>query len=341
LAVDRERFGDLITERIESHPRIEVRREEIRSIPSDRPVIIATGPLTSNSLAADIAKLTGSEHLRFYDAIAPSVEADSIDMTKCFSASRYDKGESYINCPFDLKEDYFAFREALVAAEKAPLHEFEEKAKFFEGCLPVEEIASRGTKTLAYGPMKPVGLFDPNAGRRPYAVVQLRQENEEGTVYGLVGFQTRLTWPEQKRIFRMIPGLENAEFVRFGQIHRNTYIDSPKLLHPTLQLRSDASIFFAGQLTGVEGYVESSAAGMVAGLNAARLASGLDPITFPKETIIGALLDYITNCPLKRFQPMNANFGIMPPLDPPIKKDDQKKARLVERALTALEALQT
>lgn len=337
LAVDREHFGDMVTERIENHPRIEVRREEVPGIPAERPLIIATGPLTSDSLAADIAKLTGEEHLHFYDAIAPSVETDSIDMTKCFSASRYDKGDGYINCPFDLKEDYFAFREALIAAEKTPLHEFEQKVRFYEGCLPIEEIASRGPKTLAFGPMKPVGLFDPNAGRRPYAVVQLRQENEEGTVYGLVGFQTRLKWPEQERVFRMIPGLENAKFIRFGQIHRNTYIDSPKLLSPTLQMRTDENLFFAGQLTGVEGYVESTAAGLVAGLNASRLMQGKELVVFPKETVLGSLLDYVSNCPTDRFQPMNANYGIVPQLDPPEKKPDIRKARLVERALAAMD----
>lgn len=338
LAVDREVFSSAVTERIESHPRIKVRREEVREIPSDRPVIIATGPLTSDALAAEIARITGSDHMYFFDAIAPSVEADSIDRGKCFDASRYDKGEGYINCPFDRKEDYFAFREALVSAEKAPLHEFEQNARFFEGCLPVEEIAARGPRTLAFGPMKPVGLFDPNAGRRPYAVVQLRQENVEGTVYGLVGFQTRLTWPEQKRVFSMIPGLENARFVRFGQIHRNTYIDSPRLLSPTLQLRSEPGVLFAGQLTGVEGYVESSAAGLIAGINAAMIACGEEPLTLPKETIIGALLDYITTCPLKRFQPMNANFGILPPLVPHVRKNDQKRQKLVDRALEAMEA---
>lgn len=339
LAVDRERFSDKVTERIESHPRIELRREEVSSIPTDRPLIIATGPLTSDSLADDIKKLTGSEHLHFYDAIAPSVEASSIDLDKCFVAARYGKGtgEGYINCPFDLKDDYFAFREALIAAEKAPMHEFEEKMKFYEGCLPIEELAARGPKTLAFGPMKPVGLFDPAAGRRPYAVVQLRQENEEGTVYGLVGFQTRLKWPEQERVFRMIPGLEHAKFVRLGQMHRNTYINSPQVLLPTLQLQTDPQMFFAGQITGVEGYVESTAAGLVAGMNAARLMHGQEPVAFPKESILGALLDYIGNCSTGKFQPMNANYGIMVPLDPPEKKDDLRKAGYVERALAAVD----
>lgn len=339
LAVDRERFAEVVTKRIENHHRIEVRREEVTEIPSDRPVIIATGPLTSNSLAKNIARLTGSDRLYFYDAIAPSVEADSIDREKCFTASRYDKGEGYINCPFDKKEDYLAFREALIAAEKAPLHDFEQGAKFFEGCLPVEEIAARGPRTLSFGPMKPVGLVDPKAGRRPYAVVQLRQENLDKTVYGLVGFQTRLTWPEQKRVFSMIPGLENAKFVRLGQIHRNTYIDSPRLLSPTLQLRSDPGVFFAGQLAGVEGYVESAAAGLVAGINSARLLQGKDTLALPKETMIGALLEYIATCPLKRFQPMNANFGILPPLIPAERKDDLKRQKMVERAIEAYKCI--
>lgn len=336
LAIDRERFGRLVTERIESHPRITVRREEVRDIPQDRPLVIATGPLTSDAMAESIARLTGSEHLHFYDAIAPSVEADSIDRSKCFDASRYGKGEGYINCPFDLKEDYFAFREELINAEKAPLQEFEKKTRFFEGCLPVEELAARGPKTLAYGPMKPVGLVDPNTGRRPYANVQLRQENEEGTIYGLVGFQTRLKWPEQRRVFSMIPGLENARFVRYGQMHRNTFIDSPRLLHPTLQLRTDPRIFFAGQLTGVEGYVESTAAGLIAGLNASRLLEDKDLLVLPKETMIGALLDYVANSQIEPFQPMNSNFGILPPIVPHIRDDKLRKQAMVERAIGAL-----
>ncbi len=336
LAVDRERFAQLVSERIELHPNITVKREEVTDIPDTRPLIIATGPLTSDAMSEAIAKLTGTEHLYFYDAIAPSVEADSINMDIAFEASRYGKGEGYINCPFDLKEDYFAFREALLAAEKTPLHDFERDIIFFEGCLPIEELAARGPMTLAYGPMKPVGLVNPKTGRKPWAVVQLRPENKECSIYGLVGFQTRLTWPEQKRVFSMIPGLENARFVRFGQMHRNTFINSPTLLKPTLQLKSDEGIFFAGQLIGVEGYVESAASGIAAGVNAARMATGLEPIIWPKETMIGALLHYISSYDGKNFQPMNSNFGLLPPLDTAEKKDDVRRAKYVERALAHL-----
>ncbi len=339
LAVDRENFASLITQQIENHPKIKVIREEIKSIPTDRPLIIATGPLTSDALASDIAPLTGSEYLHFYDAIAPSIEADSIDRSKCFQAARYDRGNAYINCPMT-RDQYFEFRDAILAAEKTPLHDFEQKAQFFEGCLPIEELASRGPKTLAFGPMKPVGIRHPKTGEKYFAVVQLRQENKEGTVYGLVGFQTRLKWPEQERVFKMIPGLENAKFVRFGQIHRNTYIDSPKLLSPTLQLRSDNQLFFAGQLTGVEGYVESAATGIIAGINASRLLEGKEPVVLPKVTMLGSLISYITTAPIKQFQPMNANFGIFPPLDVPEKKDEIKRAKMVERALAALDEWQ-
>ena len=336
LAVDRERFSEIITERIESHPNITVIREEITQIPDARPIVIATGPLTSNAMSDAIAEITGSEHLYFYDAIAPSVEADSIDMNQAFEASRYGKGEGYINCPFDMKEDYFAFREALIVAEKAPLHNFENKISFFEGCLPIEELAARGPMTLAYGPLKPVGLINPKTGRKPWAVVQLRPENIEKSIYGLVGFQTRLTWTEQKRVFSMIPGLENARFVRFGQMHRNTFINSPALLKPTLQLKTDEGLLFAGQLIGVEGYVESAASGIVAGINAARLAAGRKPIVMPKETMVGALLHYISSYKGSNFQPMNSNFGILPPLDPTEKKDDIRRTKYVERALAYL-----
>jgi len=338
LAVDRDLFAAVVTERIETHARIEVRREEVTEIPASRPLVIATGPLTSDALAADVSRLTGAAHLYFYDAIAPSVEAGSIELDLCFLASRYDKGAGYINCPLT-RDEYLAFREALLSAQKAPLHEFERDARFFEGCLPVEELAARGPRTLAFGPMKPVGLLDPHTGRRPFAVVQLRQENLEGTIYGLVGFQTRLAWPEQKRVFSMIPGLARARFLRFGQVHRNTYLDSPRLLHPTLQLRSDPGLFFAGQLTGVEGYAESAAAGLVAGINAARIARGEEAISLPKETMIGALLDYVANASALPFQPMNANFGLLPPLAPPERRDVLKREKLAERALAALETL--
>lgn len=338
LAVDRERFAKLVTNKIEDHPKITVRREEVKTLPSGRPVIIATGPLTSDALAAEIARITGKDRLFFYDAIAPSVYADSINREICFSAARYDKGTHYLNCPLT-KEQYFRFRDELLAAELAPLHEFERKVRFYEGCLPIEELARRGPKTLVFGPMKPVGLRHPETGENYFAVVQLRQENLEGTVYGLVGFQTRLKWPEQERVFRMIPGLENAEFVRFGQIHRNTYIDSPRLLSPTLQLRSDPDIFFAGQLTGVEGYMESAASGIIAGINAARYVLGKELAVLPEETMIGALLKYITSSEIEPFQPMNVNFGILPPLVPYERKDEIRRAKMIERALESLPKL--
>lgn len=338
LAVDRNRFSSLVTEKIERHPRIEVRREEVKAIPTDRPLIIATGPLTSDALADDIARITGSERLYFYDAVAPSVERDSIDFSKCFIGARYDKGDAYINCGMN-RDEYFAFRDAINTAEMAPLHEFEQKVRFFEGCLPVEELARRGPKTLAFGPMKPIGLRHPQTGEKYAAVVQLRQENKEGTIYGLVGFQTRMKWPEQDRVFRMIPGLENVKFVRYGQIHRNTYIDAPKLLSPTLQLRSDPELFFAGQLAGVEGYVESAASGLIAGINAAKLVRGHEVVAMPTEIMIGSLLNYISTCDLKVFQPMNSNFGILPPLDETEKKDDIRKEKMVERALEAVDQL--
>ncbi|MEN6522046.1 MAG: methylenetetrahydrofolate--tRNA-(uracil(54)-C(5))-methyltransferase (FADH(2)-oxidizing) TrmFO [Armatimonadota bacterium] len=338
LAVDRERFSELVTKRIESRPRITVCREEIKELPPDRPLIIATGPLTSDALVSEIARITGMDRLFFYDAIAPSVYADSIDRNICFAAARYDKGTPYLNCPFT-KEQYFEFRDALLSAELAPLHEFEKKVRFYEGCLPIEELASRGAKTLAFGPMKPVGLRHPKTGENYFAVVQLRQENVEGTVYGLVGFQTRLKWPDQERVFRMIPGLENAKFARLGQIHRNTYIDSPQLLSPTLQLKSDPEIFFAGQLTGVEGYMESAASGIIAGINAARLVHGKELVVLPEETMLGALLKYISSTEVEPFQPMNVNFGILPPLIPHEKKDEIRRAKLIERALTALQKI--
>jgi methylenetetrahydrofolate--tRNA-(uracil-5-)-methyltransferase len=336
LAVDRDKFAGQVTKTIEDHPNIELVREEITAVPTGRPCIIATGPLTSGSLADSISALTGNAHLYFYDAIAPSVEADSIDYDKVFRASRYDKGEAaYLNCPME-RDEYLAFWQALTTAELAPCHEFED-IKFFEGCLPIEEIASRGPKTLSFGPLKPVGLNDPRTGKRPWAVVQLRQENEEGSIYGLVGFQTRLKWPEQKRVFGMIPGLEKAEFVRYGQIHRNTYIDSPKLLTATLQMKDQPDLFFAGQIVGVEGYVESAAAGMIAGINAARLVKGQELIILPKETMLGALLDHVANSDDKNFQPMNAIFGIMPPFSHRFKGKQERNAAFVERALQALD----
>lgn len=337
LCVDRDAFAGLVTETIEQNPLIEVAREEITKIPADRPCIIATGPLTSAALAESIREITGARHLHFFDAIAPSVEADSIDQSKVFRQSRYDKGEAaYINCPMT-REEYEAFIDALLEAKIAHLHLDEEKdARYFEGCMPVEEIARRGRNTLAYGTMKPVGLSDPSTGRRPYAVVQLRQEDTEGTIYGLVGFQTQLRPSEQDRVFRMIPGLEHAEFVRYGAVHRNTYIDSPNLLTSGLHTQSDKRLFFAGQLTGVEGYMESAASGIIAGINAAKIALGKEPIAPPKETIIGALLDYIANCPIKDFQPMNSNFGILPEITEKHNKKMRKELK-IERARKAMD----
>ncbi len=320
LAVDRERFAALITARLAAHPRIRVVREEVRAIP-DGPCIIASGPLTADDLAADIARLAGRQHLYFYDAIAPIVEADSIDMTIAFRQSRYDRGGEeavegdYINCPFN-QEEYEVFVEALINAERIELREFErEDAKFFEGCLPIEVLAKRGREALAFGPMKPIGLRDPRTGQRPHAVVQLRQDNLAGTLYNIVGFQTNLKWPEQKRVLRLIPGLANAEFVRYGMMHRNTFINAPVLLEPTLQFRARADLFFAGQITGVEGYVGNAATGWLAGVNAARLLHGEALLTLPATTMLGALCHYITHAEPTEFQPMKANFGILPALE--------------------------
>jgi methylenetetrahydrofolate--tRNA-(uracil-5-)-methyltransferase len=337
LCVDRERFGELVTQAIESNPNIEVIREEITQIPSDRPCIIATGPLTSSALSESIKEIMGAKHLHFFDAVAPSVDAESIDYDKCFKQSRYDKGEAaYINCPMT-REEYEAFIDALVDAKIANMHLEEEKdAQYFEGCLPVEVIAKRGRDTLAFGTMKPVGLTDPHTGRRPHAVVQLRQENAEGTVYGLVGFQTQLRQSEQDRVFRMIPGLERAEFVRYGAVHRNTYIESPNLLTAALHSKLDLGLFFAGQLVGVEGYMESAASGIVAGINATKVATGQTPLIPPKETVIGSLLDYIANCPIDDFQPMNSNFGILPAIIGKHPKKMRKEMK-VERAQAAMQ----
>jgi methylenetetrahydrofolate--tRNA-(uracil-5-)-methyltransferase len=323
LAVDREGFAKLVTERIEAHPNIELVREEVKEIPST-PVIVASGPLTSDSLSKSIAALSGEEHLFFFDAIAPVIAADSINMDIAFRASRYGAGEQdegdYINCPFN-KEEYLAFVDALQTAERIELRSFEEAIRegvkaghFFEGCLPVEIIAARGRDSLAFGPMRPVGLTDPRTGHRPWAVVQLRQDNLAGSLYNMVGFQTNLKFPEQRRVLRMIPGLENAEFVRYGQMHRNTFIASPKLLRPTLQHHQRDDLFFAGQITGVEGYMGNIATGALAGINAARLLKGQAPLTLPKTTMLGALCHYVTHADLKDFQPMKANFGILPPL---------------------------
>jgi methylenetetrahydrofolate--tRNA-(uracil-5-)-methyltransferase len=338
LAVDREGFSRYITERVESHARIEVRRERLDAVPiaEDAVTIVASGPLTDGALAENVARLTGGKGLYFYDAAAPIVTIESVDMTRAYRASRYGKGEAaYINCPLT-KEEYEAFWEALVNAEKAPTHDFE-KEVFFEGCMPAEVMAARGKDTLLFGPMKPVGLEHPETGERPYAVVQLRQDDAAGTLYNIVGFQTHLTWPEQRRVFSMIPALAHAEFTRYGVMHRNTFINSPLVLRPTMQLADDPRIFFAGQMTGVEGYVESAAAGLMAGVNAARILAGEAPAAFPPETAHGALAHYITTADPAHFQPMNVNFGLMPPLSERVRDKKLKKQKIAERALAALD----
>ena len=338
LAVDRLGFSRYITEKVTNHPLINVIHRELEEIPyEDNAVtIVASGPLTEGRLAENIGELMGQEYLYFYDAAAPIVTLESIDMTKAWKASRYGKGEAaYINCPMN-KEEYHKFWTELVNSEKAPTHNFE-KEKFFEGCMPVEEMASRGEDTLLFGPLKPVGLENPADGKLPYAVVQLRQDNADGTLYNIVGFQTHLKWPEQRRVFGMIPGLENAEFVRYGVMHRNTFINSPETMRPTMQFKGNDNLFFAGQMTGVEGYVESASSGLVAGINAARICKGLEPVVFPQETAHGSLCHYITTAPAKHFQPMNVNFGIMSPIKEKIRDKKLKKQRIAERALTTLE----
>jgi methylenetetrahydrofolate--tRNA-(uracil-5-)-methyltransferase len=373
LAVDREKFSDEVTRAIASHPLITIRREEVPRVPSvDGPLIIATGPLTSDALSADIAALVGNKHLYFYDAVSPIVLAESLDMSKVFRASRWgrslragavrerpgdlpdeqrgsgpacgvDDGEGdYLNCPFTA-EEYARFYEALMAAEKAPLHEFDDP-KFFEGCLPIEVMASRGVDTLRFGPMKPVGLPDPRTGREAYAVVQLRQDNLAASHYSLVGFQTQMKWGEQARVLKLIPGLEHAEFVRFGMIHRNTYINGPTVLRETWQVKGRDALFFAGQISGVEGYVESAASGLIAGRNAAALAQGREPSAPPRTTAIGALGYYVSHAEPKHYQPSNITFGIMPPLvrepgGPRVpKKKAERNERLSQRALKDLQA---
>ncbi|MBE0699936.1 MAG: methylenetetrahydrofolate--tRNA-(uracil(54)-C(5))-methyltransferase (FADH(2)-oxidizing) TrmFO [Anaerolineaceae bacterium] len=349
LAVDREAFSRRVTERIQAHPRIDIIREEMPHIP-DQPAIIASGPLTSPDLAQAIQELTGHEHLFFYDAIAPVVQRETINNTIAFRASRYDQGGQqegdYINCPLN-KEEYAAFVDELIRAERIPLRWFEQPinqgvtagaGNFFEGCLPIEVLAARGLDSLAFGPMRPVGLKDPRTNRWPHAVVQLRQDNLAGSLYNLVGFQTNLTYSEQKRVLRMIPGLEKAEFLRFGQMHRNTFIASPLVLNPTLQLRQRSDLFFAGQITGVEGYMGNIATGLLAGLNAARLINGEAALTLPEDTILGALLKYITHSALKDFQPMKANFGILPRIPTPAKVKRERSMQYVTRALESLDA---
>ena len=371
LAVDRHVFSRAVTDAVEGHPRIRVSREEVASVPTPAsgwsPVIIATGPLTSEALSADIRAMVGEEHLSFYDAISPIVLAESIDMNKVFRASRWGREVwrrqpaepepaepepaepaapaepaepgsegDYLNCPMS-KDEYDAFYAALTSAESATVHDFD-KATFFEGCLPIEVMAHRGRDTLRFGPMKPVGLVDPRTGRLPYAVVQLRQDTLAGDHFSLVGFQTQIKWGDQGRVLRMIPGLEQAEFVRFGMVHRNTYICGPKVLLPTWQTRVRADLFFAGQVSGVEGYVESAASGLIAGRNAARLAQGATPLPPPRTTAIGALAHYVSHADPAHYQPTNITHGIMPPLENPPRDKMQKKMLIAERALADLDA---
>ncbi len=337
LAVDRDKFAELVTTRVEAHPNIELIREEVTAVPQG-PTIIASGPLTSSALTASISELTGEEYLYFYDAVSPIVDSDTIDTSIAFRQSRHDEGQEegdYINCPMT-KEEYERFCDALLAAETITLKQFEqEDPHFFEGCMPIEVMASRGRKALAFGPMRPVGLIDPRSGKRPYAVVQLRQDNLIGSLYNIVGFQTNLKWGEQKRVLRLIPGLENAEFLRYGMMHRNTYINAPRLLQPTLQYRGRTDLFFAGQITGVEGYMGNAATGLVAGLNAARLLKGQMPVIFPTNTMLGALCHYVTHASIKDFQPMKANFGLFPQPQNNMAKSDRYRW-YSERALTAM-----
>jgi len=338
LAADRQAFSDLITRRLLENPSITVRREEVTSIPQDVPCVIATGPLTSPALSDSISKLLGNDNLYFYDAMAPIVSRDSIDFSKAFRASRYGRGDDYLNCPFN-REEYQRFVRELLAAETIPLRDFErEDERFFEACLPVEVLARRGMDSLAYGPMKPVGLTDPLTGRRPYAVVQLRQDNLAGTLYNMVGFQTNLRWKEQERVFRLIPGLERTEFIRFGQMHRNTFINAPQALDATMQFRKLRTLFFGGQLTGTEGYVASAGSGLVAGVNAARLAQEQELLRFPSTTMLGALCDYVSSASPSNFQPMKPNFGLLPPLRSRVRRKRDRNRAYAERSLADLEA---
>lgn len=334
LAVDRHDFSGRVTDAIRNHPLIEIVNEEVTEIPEGI-TVIATGPLTSPALAEKLKDMTGQDYLYFYDAAAPIVEKDSIDMDKVYLKSRYDKGEAaYLNCPMT-EDEFNRFYDALIAAEVVPLKEFE-KEIFFEGCMPVEVMAARGRKTLLFGPMKPVGLEDPKTGQRPYAVVQLRQDDGAGTLYNIVGFQTHLKWGPQKEVLKLIPGLENVEIVRYGVMHRNTFINSPYVLEPTYQLKANNQIFFAGQMTGVEGYVESAGSGLLAGINAAKLAKGEELVVFPPETALGSMARYITEANPRNFQPMNINFGLFPELQPKVRDKKVKVEQLADRALTTI-----
>lgn len=336
LAVDRTSFSQAVTREIEQHPRITIERREAKSLDPQELTVVATGPLTSSAMADSIQGLTGEEYLYFYDAAAPIVTLESLDLSQMYWASRYGRGEAdYLNAPLD-RQQYQEFYQALRSAERHRGEDAEE-LRYFEGCMPVEVLAERGEDTLRFGPMKPVGLPDPRTGREPYAVVQLRRDNREGTLLNLVGFQTQLKWPEQERVFRLIPGLKQAEFIRLGVIHRNTYLNSPQLLLPTLQLRQHPKLLFAGQITGVEGYIESAATGLLAGINAARLFKGQPPLTLPPTTAIGALCHYITSAVTPSFQSMNIAFGLLPPLPRRIKDKRRRNQALAERALQELE----
>lgn len=339
LAVDRDGFAAAVTEAVKANPLVTVIHEEVTDLESlEGTVIVASGPLTSDALFADIKKLLLADYLHFFDAAAPIVTADSLDYDKVYRASRYDKGGAdYLNCPFYTKEEYVAFWEALCNAESAPVKDFEHDV--FEACMPIEEMAARGEDTMRFGPLKPVGLIDPRNGKEAYAVVQLRQDNAAASLYNLVGFQTHLKWPEQRRVFGMIPGLENAEFVRFGVMHKNTYLNSPQLLDKHFNLRSNKRFYFAGQMTGVEGYVESAASGLMAGLAAARAILELPDVEFPDVTAHGALANYISNPTIENFQPMNINFGLIPPLTVRIRKKREKNAQIAARALEALDGV--
>lgn len=337
LAVDRHEFSQKVTELVKGHPNVTVVNEEVQEIPNG-PTIIATGPLTSKKLSEQLMSLTGEEYLYFYDAAAPIVEKDSINMDKVYLKSRYDKGEAaYLNCPMT-EEEFGRFYESLIAAETVPLKEFE-KEIFFEGCMPIEVMAQRGRKTMLFGPLKPVGLEDPKTGKRPYAVVQLRQDDAAGTLYNIVGFQTHLKWGPQKEVLSLIPGLENVEIVRYGVMHRNTFINSPRLLEPTYQYKNRKDLFFAGQMTGVEGYVESAASGLVAGINAAHLILDKELVQFPNETAIGSMAKYITSTNAANFQPMNANFGIFAPLPKQIKGKKERNEMHAKRALETIQKI--
>ncbi len=334
LAVDRELFSKYITEKIKNHPNITVINEVVKEIPTDCITVIATGPLTDGILAENVSKLCDGGNLSFYDAAAPIVTKESLDFSKVFYGARYGKGgDDYINCPMN-KEEYTAFYNELINAESAPIHEFDKQPNVYEGCMPIEILAKRGEDSIRFGPLKPVGLRDPRTDHRPWAVVQLRAENREGTLYNLVGFQTNLKFPEQKRVFSLIPGLENAEFMRYGVMHRNSFINSPKILSQDLSLKANPNVFFAGQLSGVEGYMESAASGIIAGLNAVARLNGNEPVILPKFTMIGALLGYITDESVSNFQPMGANFGIIPELLPHIRDKRERYMALSQRSLS-------